>query len=76
MAVGVERSGGHQAVQVKVLGKGLAPGVQDERGGNVAAEPARVGAELDERCGGGSEQHAVDLRPDCLGRACSTCAAA
>ena len=32
-----------------MLGKGLAPGVQDEGGGDLAAEPARVGAELDER---------------------------
>ena len=48
VAVGGECAGGHQAMQVQVLGERLAPGVQHEGSGDVAAEPARVGAELGE----------------------------
>jgi len=54
-------------VHVQVLGEGLAPGVQHEAGGDLAAEPARVGAELEQGVGGGGEEHRVDHSRVALG---------
>ena len=48
LPVGAERAGGDEAVHVQVLGERLAPGVQHQGGGDLAAEPARVLAELDQ----------------------------
>ena len=45
-----ERTGGNQAVQVRVLGERLSPRVQHQRCGNLAPEPARVLGEFRE-CG-------------------------
>jgi hypothetical protein len=42
-------------VNVQVLGEGLPPGVKHERRGDLAAEPARILAELDESLRGGGE---------------------
>jgi hypothetical protein len=59
VTIGMKRTGGHQAVQMQVLAQCLTPGVQDEGGGDLAAEPARVGAELDKGCRDTCEEQAI-----------------
>jgi len=60
LPIGMERTGGDQAMQVQVLGERLAPSVQDQGCGDLAAEPARTGAELDEGGRDAFEEHAVE----------------
>jgi hypothetical protein len=45
---------------MQMLRQRLAPGVQHQRCRDLATEPARVGAELDQRCRHRFEQQAVD----------------
>ena len=59
-AVPGERSARDDAVDVHVLGEGLAPGVEDGGDAEVTAEMARVAAEAQEGGGGGVEQETVE----------------
>ena len=47
-------------MQMQMLTERLAPGVQHQGGGNGPAQPARVGAELNERCRDRFKQQGVD----------------
>src|SRR5688572_2823844 len=60
VSIVMQRTGGHEAMQMQVLRERLAPGVQDQGRGDLAAEPARIGTELDECCRDASEEQAVD----------------
>ena len=55
-----ERPAGDQRMHVQVLAERLAPGVKHQRGGELAAEPAGVVPELDERLGGRGKEHGVE----------------
>ena len=62
VAVGIaaQRPAGHQRMHVQVASQVLRPGVQHQREGADAAQPARVGGELGERGGRALHQRVVD----------------
>jgi hypothetical protein len=64
---GIETPGGHDAVQVDVERKILAPRVQDRDDAGLGSEVMRVASELAQRVGRGAEQRGVDESgtPEC-----------
>jgi hypothetical protein len=62
-----ERSARDDAVDVHVLGEGLAPGVEDGGDAEDSAEMARVAAEAQEGGDGGVEQETVEQLGVALG---------
>ena len=66
-SVGGECAAGDERVHMQVLGEGLAPGVQHEGGGDLAAGPSRVAAELAQRGRCGGEQQFIDCARIALG---------
>jgi hypothetical protein len=52
---------------MRMMGERLAPSVQQQRGGDLPAQPARVAAELEQRLGGRGKQQAVDRARVALG---------
>lgn len=60
LAGGGKGAAGDQGVHVNMLRECLAPGVEDERGTKLTAEPARVSAELKQCLRGGVKQGAID----------------
>jgi hypothetical protein len=66
--IGVKCSAGHQRVHVRVMGERLPPGMQHQRGGDIAPEPARVLAKLDQRFRSRGKQQPVDPSRVALGQ--------
>lgn len=55
-------------MHVDMLREGLAPGVEDECRAELTAEPARVGAELQQRLRGGGKQPSIEQPRVALGQ--------
>ena len=58
--VSMQRPGTDQSMDMQVLAKVLAPGMQHQGGGDLPTEPAWIGTEFEQCIGGGLEQEVVD----------------
>ena len=59
IAVGRDAARGDEAMDMRVVEELLRPGMKDGEDADGAADEAAIAGELNDRCGGGLEQHTV-----------------